>query len=59
MVLGDINAGHGLPPHLPGPDRMVSASRFVFIRGIPVCRQGDVAGCGHLTTGSSVVFTDI
>lgn len=52
MVLGDVNAGHGPPPHVPGPDAMAQGSRFITINGIPVCRRGHSAGCGHPTTGS-------
>lgn len=57
MVLGDVNAPHGFPPHIPGPDAMAQGSSFVTIGGIPVCREGHCAGCGHPTSGSSVVFT--
>ena len=56
MVVGDVNAAHGLPPHVPGPDAMVGHSAFVHINGIPVCREGDAAGCGHPTSGSSVTY---
>jgi uncharacterized Zn-binding protein involved in type VI secretion len=28
----------------------------VHINGIPVCREGDAAGCGHPTTGSAVIY---
>lgn len=56
IVLGDVNRAHMPPPHIPGPDRMVEGSPFVFINGIPVCRAMHKAGCGHPTTGSSVVF---
>lgn len=52
MVLGDVNEMHGLLPHLPGPDQMVQGSSFVTINGIPVCRAGHLAGCGHPTTGA-------
>ncbi|MBY0559869.1 hypothetical protein [Hyphomicrobium sp.] len=58
MVLGDVNAAHGPAPHVPGPDLMVEGSSFVFIDGIPICREGHLAGCGHPTTGSSVVFSE-
>ena len=52
MVLGDVNAAHGLFPHVPGPDAMAQGSSFVSINGIPVCREGRLAGCGHPTTGA-------
>lgn len=56
IVLGDPNTPHGLPPHVPGPDNMAQGSSLVFINGIPVCREGHLAGCGHPTTGSRLVF---
>jgi len=52
MVLGDVNAAHGFFPHVPGPDAMAQGSGFITINGIPVCRQGHAAGCGHTTTGA-------
>jgi uncharacterized Zn-binding protein involved in type VI secretion len=58
MVLGDINQPHGPSPHVPGPDQMVQGSPFVSIGGIPVCREGHLAGCGHPTTGSSLMFIE-
>ncbi|MEE2635515.1 MAG: PAAR domain-containing protein [Pseudomonadota bacterium] len=53
-VLGCAVAGHGFPPH--DAPVMVSASGTVFAGGIPVCRQGDSASCGHFATGSENVF---
>lgn len=58
MILGDVNEPHLIWRHVPGPDLMVQGSPFVFIDGIPVCREGHLAGCGHPTTGSSVVFLE-
>jgi len=55
VVLGDLVAGHGLPPHSPTP-AMVSASSTVYSQGIAVCRAGDLASCGHSSSGSSNVF---
>lgn len=52
MVLGDVNEPHYIWPHLPGPDAMAQGSSFVSINGIPVCRQGHLASCGHPTTGA-------
>lgn len=52
MVLGDVNTPHGFFPHVPGGDNMAQGSSFVSINGIPVCRQGHKAGCGHPTTGA-------
>lgn len=51
MVLGDVNAAHAPTPHVPGPDAMAQGSPFIAINGIPVCREGHLAGCGHPTTG--------
>lgn len=58
ITIGEVNAPHGLPPHVPGPDAMAQGSSFVDIDGIPVCRRGHLAGCGHATTGSGHVETD-
>ncbi|CAH1665845.1 MULTISPECIES: PAAR domain-containing protein [unclassified Chelatococcus] len=55
VVLGDLVQPHGPPPHSP-PPAMVEASSTVFINGIPICRAGHLASCGHATTGSSTVF---
>jgi uncharacterized Zn-binding protein involved in type VI secretion len=56
MILGDVNQPHGVRPHVPGPDLMVQGSSWVTIDGIPVCREGHLAGCGHPTTGSQFMF---
>lgn len=56
MVLGDVNAVHGIIPHVPGPDAMAEGSSILTINGIPACREGHSAGCGHATSGSSTVF---
>ena len=58
MVLGDVNAPHKLPPHVPGPDAMAQGSPFCFVNGISACRQGHLAGCGHPTTGSQTTFIE-
>jgi len=50
VVIGDPVAGHGLPPHSPQPSMVTASDRF-FVEGKPVCRAGDVASCGHATTG--------
>lgn len=47
-------AGHGKHEH-SGPN-MVTASATVYAGGIGVCRAGDVASCGHTSTGSGNVF---
>ena len=56
VVLGDHVAPHGKPPH--ASPVMVEASPNVFAHGIPVCRAGDNASCGHPSTGSSNVFAN-
>lgn len=53
-VLGDAVAPHGDPPHAAAV--MVEASSSVFAGGIPVCRAGDAASCGHTASGSGNVF---
>lgn len=53
-VIGDPVAPHGPPPHLSPV--MAQGSETVFAHGIPVCRKGDKASCGHPATGSSNVF---
>ncbi len=50
-VLGDPVAGHGQGVHA-GPV-MGQGSSFVRIDGIPVCREGHAATCGHPATGST------
>ena len=49
-VLGDPVAGHGPVAHA-GPN-MAEGSSFIRINGIPVCREGHAASCGHPATGS-------
>ena len=44
------------PPHSPTPPVMAQHSSTVYANGIPVCRQGDQASCGHPATGSGDVF---
>lgn len=52
-VLGSPVVGHGKDEHA-GPI-MVSASPNVRANGVPVCRSGDIASCGHSSSGSSNV----
>lgn len=47
-------AGHGDDEH--SNPKMIQASGKVFASGIPVCRQGDAASCGHRASGSPTVF---
>lgn len=53
VCLGAPVAGHGRPPH--SAPVMVTSSTKVFANGIPICRLGDLASCGHPATGSSKV----
>ena len=50
-VKGDAVTGHGDPPH--DSPVMAEGSSFVRINGIPACREGHVATCGHPATGSA------
>jgi len=52
---GDRVAGHGLPPHAP-PPAMVAQCKNVYVNGILVVNQGDLAVCGDAIAGSSNVF---
>ncbi len=56
IVIGDLVATHGGFPHIVPP--MVQGSPNVFAEGIPICRRGDVAACGHPATGSGDVFAN-
>lgn len=52
VVLGDPVEPHApfVPPHVPSPTMVEATSKF-RIAGIPVCREGHKASCGHATTG--------
>ena len=53
-VVGDTVASHGDAPH--SAPTLTTGSPTVFINGIPVCRQGDSASCGHtISSGSANV----
>lgn len=54
--IGDRVLPHGTGVHA-GPV-MASGSGNVFTNNIPTCRQGDVATCGHRSTGSGDVFVN-
>lgn len=55
-VQGAAVASHApVPPHVGSPT-MVGHSGTVFANGIPVCRAGDAASCGHAASGSANVF---
>lgn len=47
-------SGHGMPPH--DAPVMAQSSGTVYAAGIPICRQGDAATCGHPATGSTDTF---
>jgi uncharacterized Zn-binding protein involved in type VI secretion len=49
---------HGLGSHAGS---VLDGSSFVvFANGIPICRVGDLASCGHaISSGSSTVFSGI
>ena len=49
VVVGDGVAGHA--PHLPTV--MAEGTSWLRIDGIPVCREGHRAACGHAATGAS------
>lgn len=51
VTLGDPIKPHPpAPPHTVTP-RMVEGSGWFTVDGVPVCRQGHLASCGHATTG--------
>jgi len=51
VVIGALVEPHPpFPPHTSGPPMVTGVSWFT-IDGIPVCRAGDSAACGHTTTG--------
>lgn len=54
--IGDAVAGHGDNEH--ASPVMVTGSSTVFINSIPLCKSGDLASCGHPSTGSLNVFSN-
>lgn len=50
VLLGDPVEPHGPPPHSPMPV-MAEGCDWFTIDGVPVCREGHSASCGHPTTG--------
>ncbi|MBF0590184.1 MAG: hypothetical protein HQL53_13770 [Magnetococcales bacterium] len=50
-VIGSPVDGHGLPPH--GSPVMAEGVDWITIDGIPICRAGNAASCGHPATGQS------
>lgn len=55
-VLGDAVAPHG--PGIHAGPVMAQGSAFVRINGIPACRAGHMASCGHGATGSAIMRID-
>jgi uncharacterized Zn-binding protein involved in type VI secretion len=51
VVRGDRVAPHGQSPHSPAPI-MVGGDGWFTLDGVPVMAEGDLASCGHATTGS-------
>lgn len=49
ILLGDAIAGHGKAPH--SAPTMAEGSGWMRLNGVPVCRQGHAASCGHTSTG--------
>ena len=60
VVQGDAVASHPPCPTAPAhcAATMVGASSWDYIDGIPICRSGDAASCGHPSTGSDWVTSD-
>lgn len=50
---GAAITGHGIAPH--DAPTMSGHSSTVNANGIPICRAGDLATCGHICTGSTDV----
>ena len=51
VVVGDHVASHPpAPPHSGSPVMAQGTTKF-RINGIPTCREGHTANCGHATTG--------
>lgn len=46
-----------VPPHTGAPV-MVGSSGTVYAHGIPICRAGDAASCGHTASGSGDVIAN-
>lgn len=50
VVLGDAVEPHAPPVH-KAPIKMVQASGWMSLNGVPVCHAGHLASCGHASTG--------
>lgn len=55
-VVGDSISPHGKGNHAGAV--MVTGSANVFVDGIPVCRDGDLASCGHPASASNSVIAN-
>lgn len=51
---GAAVAGHGINKH--SSPNMIASTGSVFVNGIAVVREGDLATCGHDISGSGDVF---
>jgi len=49
ILLGDAVQGHGTGMHAASV--MSEGSDWMALDGVPVCRQGHLASCGHPSTG--------
>ena len=57
--------GSPVDPHPPCPEApehcapiMATGSLLATIDGVPVCREGDLASCGHAATGQPWIECD-
>ena len=50
VVAGDAVAGHGIVPH--AAPVMTAGGGWLTLGGVPVVAEGDVATCGHVTSGA-------
>lgn len=51
VLLGDPVTPHSIGIHLTPV--MAEGSSWMTIDGVPVCREGHLASCGHASTGRS------
>ena len=56
IVDNDDVAPHGIGLHAAAT--MIATTTKVFVGGIAVCKQGNLATCGDPATGSSAVFLE-
>ena len=53
QTVGGSICGHGKSPH--SNPVMITGSGSVYAEEISICREGDIASCGHTSTGSGNV----